>query len=365
MRGAIAVALLASAATVAQADVKKGKAAAEDPAPAPAGDGKDGYCEFVQGTAQSQADFFYAPTAIGSIGYVKEPNQNGNNEVVSGGRGVLGLSYNFIGIMQGNATKKRADADCKRHKALDRVQGETVFRALKAKQAVYDAAIPAADKILAKTKSDVEAHRTTAQEMVSTRLRVNELHDLESDTKRQIAALPAPEQGENLGGALTAYYNNDAEIEHQEGRLRRLQGISVDLRGGFDSYFDRTDSTPVFVLLEVGVNLGVFFQGSANERAAQGRRKMVREQHQVQLVDTTVNHLKDELAAESQRATETAALEQDLANQIATIERIGGDDNLRYRDTVWFDYVKVKAEHAYFEAHVASLKEVLGEVGEQ
>ncbi len=109
----------------------------------------------------------------------------------------------------------------------------------------------------------------------------------------------------------------------------------------------------------------MFFQGKHNDLAAEGRRRMVREQHQVQLVDTTVSHIQDELKTEQQRSEETAALEQDLSNQIAAIERIGGDDNLRYRDTVWFDYIKVKAEHAYFAAHVSSLQEVLGEVGAQ
>nr|HEX4314480.1 hypothetical protein [Kofleriaceae bacterium] len=324
---------------------------------------KDGYCQWIQGAADAQADFFVAPNAIASIGYVKEPNAVGNDAVISGARGIAVLSWNLIGIMQSNATKAHADADCQRHQALDRVQGETVYKALKAKIKVYDGALAAADKILEKTIGDVRDHRTTAQEMVATRLRVNELHDLQSDTRQLIEALPRPAKDEQIGGALASYYKYDAAMEEQEGKLRRLQGVQVTVSGGFDEYFDRTDNVPFTALLQVTVNLGVFFQGDANDRAAAGRRTMVREQHQVQLVDTTVAHIQDELKTEKQRADETGALEQDLANQISTIEKIGGDDNLRYRDTVWFDYIKVKAEHAYFAAHVASLQEVLGEVG--
>src|SRR4051812_21353897 len=51
-----------------------GTARADDAAPPPATETMptDGYCEFVNGTAESNADFFYAPNVIGTIGYVKE-----------------------------------------------------------------------------------------------------------------------------------------------------------------------------------------------------------------------------------------------------------------------------------------------------
>ena len=247
----------------------------------------------------------------------------------------------------------RGAADCcKRHQALDRVQGETVYRALRAKIKNYEEAMGQADKILTKTIEDVKGHRNTAQELVATRLRVNELHDLNSDARRQLDALPKPTKGEELGGALAAYLPRgcDNEMAFKARRKAKLhascQGIQVTVRGGFDTFFDRTDNNPVFILLEVGVNLGVFWQGTQNDRALAGRKRMVREQHQVQLVDTTVTHLKDEMEAEGQREQETAALESDLAKQIAVIEQIGGDDNMRVRDSVWFDYIKVKAEHA-------------------
>jgi hypothetical protein len=82
----------------------------------------------------------------------------------------------------------------------------------------------------------------------------------------------------------------------------------------------------------------------------------------VQLVDTTVTHLKATVEVEQRRADETAALAADLEGQLAQLEHIGGDETRRYRQTVWFDWVKVKAEHAYFDTHVASLRAVIGEV---
>jgi len=355
-------AALGAAAMVVVASVGTARAD-EPPASAPAADtSNDGYCEFVEGAAAAQADLLQAPTAFASLGYVKEPT--GAGAVTSGTRGALGLQYNFVGIASGSATRARAEADCKRHQALDRVQGETVYRALRAKKKIYDEAMAEADKMMAIAAEDLRQHRTVAQDVVAMRVRVNELHDLQSDTARLIDSLPAPSKGESLGGSLAAYYRADAEIEEHEARLRRLSGIDVTARFGFDSYFDRQDDSPVFGVLQVSINLGEFFMGGANDRAMAGRKKTVREQHQVQLVDTTISHIKREIDAESMRSDETAALEQDLEAQISQLDKIGGDESKHYRQTVWFDYVKVKAEHAYFMTHVASLKEVVGQVGD-
>jgi hypothetical protein len=323
----------------------------------------DGYCDLVEGSAEAESDLQLAPTLYGSFGYVKAPTLSAPTEVVTAGaRVVAGVSYNLVGIAQGRALRARGRADCRRHQALDRVQGETVFRALEARLAVYGAAFDEADRMLGQAAADLKARRATAQDVVALRLRANEIHDLAADARRQLDALPAPAKGEPTGGALAAYYQADADIEDEEGTLRRLEGFDVTLRAGYDRYLDRDESTPIFAMIAVGVNLGALFEGSANERAAIGRRHMIREQHMVQLVDTTITHLKATVEVEARRADETAALVADLETQLAQLERIGSDESRRYRQTVWFDWVKVKAEHAYLETHVTSLRAVIGEV---
>jgi len=62
----------------------------------------------------------------------------------------------------------------------------------------------------------------------------------------------------------------------------------------------------------------------------------------------------------AQRAEEVAALEADLAKQIQTLDRLGGEDSKRYRQTVWFEWIKMKAEEAYLVAHLKALREVMG-----
>jgi len=322
----------------------------------------DGYCDWVEGVAESASDDLYYPSVFGAFGYVKEPSLTTAAEAVEPGiRVQAGLNYKLSGIYEGSLTRDRAHHDCLRHKALDRVQGETSYRALEARIKTLDAALPEADKILAQIQSEVEGRRATAQDLVAMRLRVNELRGLSSDAHRQLDALPAP-TNVKLGGALGEYYAEDEQIEKDEGLLRKMQGIDVSVKFGYDQFIDKNDNAPIFGLLTVSMNLGLFVQGSANDRALAGRRFMVREQHQVQLVDTTVKHLRELVDSESRRIEETAVLMSDLEKQMAILDRVGGDDNRRYRQTVWFDYIKTVADHDYFAAHVGVLKQVIGEV---
>ena len=62
----------------------------------------------------------------------------------------------------------------------------------------------------------------------------------------------------------------------------------------------------------------------------------------------------------TRRANETATLEADLQKQLDVLNRVGGDDSRRYRQIIWFDLIKVRAERAYHEAHAAALKQVVG-----
>jgi len=50
----------------------------------------------------------------------------------------------------------------------------------------------------------------------------------------------------------------------------------------------------------------------------------------------------------------------ELERQLTALDKISGEDSKRYRQTVWFDFVKAKAEQAYLVAHLDSLHEVLG-----
>lgn len=322
----------------------------------------DGYCDFVQGVAQAQAAVMFAPTVFSQFGLIEQAPGAANPDVQNGGlRLIAGVRVSLDGIYKGLATRDRARADCRRHKALEQVKGETAYQALDARAKILDGALAETDKILAQTKDDLDARRTTAQEATATRLRVEELRQLSDQTHRDMRLLPEPTG--TLGGAIGAFERADAEVESYEGKLRRADAFDVSIRVGVDEFLDNSQDnpSPYFAVVAVGVNLGVLFQGSANERAAAGRKRLLKSGRDPLAADATAERLRAMIEVESKREKETAALEADLQRQLDAIARIGGEDSKRYRQTVWFEWIKIRAEHAYLQAHIRALNEVLAQ----
>lgn len=339
MRAVVVAAVLAGAAGAARAE--------------------DGYCDFVEGTAASESAVMIAPELFGQFGRIEQASSSTLPAADPGAVRVIGgLRWRLSGIYEGLATRGRAQADCRRHRAFEQVRGETLHRALAARAKVLEEALPEAEKLLAQAAADFEARRATAQDATATRLRVEELRRLAMEARRALRELPAPGGGE-LTGALAAFQRADDDVERHEAKLRRARGIDLSVRVGVDQYVDgaaAADSSPVFAVVSLGVNLGLLWQGSGNTRAAAGRRRLVRSGRDGVSVAGTAALVE----ATTQRAADTAALEADLGRQLEALGRVGGEDSKRYRQTVWFDWVKVRAERAYHDAHLAALKQVAG-----
>jgi hypothetical protein len=300
-----------------------------------------------------------APSLEGHFGYIEQsPTAVTPDASTTNLRLIAGVRYRLTGIYEGLATRAHGDADCRRHRALERVRGETMARALAAKARVVDDALGEAEKILELTAADAEARRTTSQEAIATRLRVDELHELAAEAHRELSALPAP-TSEPLGAALTAYHRADAEMEDAEASLRRAQGLDLSVRAGVDDFLTGPNALQYFAVVSVGVNLGLLWQGHGNDRAAAGRKRLVMSGHDPLGVDATLERVETEIAVETKRAEQVAALVGDLERQLESLGKLAGEDAKRYRQTVWFDAVKARAEAAYLAAHLASLHEVL------
>jgi len=319
----------------------------------------DGYCDHVQGVASAESAILVAPEIFGQFGRVEQPSSSTLPAADPGGlRFIGGLRWKLSGIYEGVATRGRADADCRRHRAFDQVRSETLYRALEARAKVIEGALPEAEKLLAQSTADLEARRSTVQDATATRLRVEELRRLAMETRAAMRALPAPGSGDPAG-ALSAFQRADDDIERHDAKLRRARAVDLGLRVGVDQFLDRSaadTSSPYFAVVSLGVNLGLLWQGSGNARAAAGRRKLVRSGRDAISASSTAALIE----TTAQRAADTAALEADLARQVETLSRVGGDDSKRYRQIVWFDWIKVRAEHAYHAAHLAALKQVAG-----
>jgi hypothetical protein len=331
--------------------------AAAAPSPARA---DDGYCDFVEGVASAESALALSPEVFAQFGKIEQASSS----VVptadpSSIRFIGGLRYRLTGIYEGLAIRARAKADCRRHQAFEHVRGETVYRALEARAKVLEEALPQAEKMLAQATADFEARRSTAQEATATRVRVEDLRRTAMETRRAMRDLPQPSGGDPAG-ALGAFHRADDDVERHDARLRRARGIDLSVRLGVDQYLDSTagadTSSPVFAVVSLGLNLGLLWQGSGNSRAAAGRQRLVRTGRDPISVEAT-NEL---MEATARRAQDTAALEADLDRQMETVTRVGGEDSRRFRQVIWFDLIKARAERAFHEAHLAALKQVAG-----
>ncbi len=354
---ALAAAFAAAALAGAAADARA-QAASKSDAKADAKVTGDGYCDHVLGVASAESALMFSPELF--LSYGKQPTITDDvTAQTEDTRFIAGVSYSLSGIYEGVLTRKRAKADCRRHEALGLVEGGTTYRALEARAAVLDAAMAEADKLLKAADRDLDARRATAQEVTATRLRVDALRELAAATRRELDELPPPGDEAGMRGAALAYYQADAAVERAEGGLRRAKAWDVSVRLGIDDRED-TAGSPYFALVQVSFNPGWLLQGSGNKRAAAGRRRMVRQERAAD-EQAAMTRLRSLLEIETKRAEETRVLADELEGQLQALERIGGENSRRLRDTVWFEAVRARAEAAYFAAHVASLRQILGE----
>ena len=276
-----------------------------------------------------------------------------------------GVRYRLTGIYEGIATRDtrrgrlqappRARAGARRDRRRARSR-----RGVK----VLDDAMAEADKILnAQTTPTSTARRTTAQEATATRLRVEELRALATDAHRQLSPLPAPERHAARRGARDVSRlptptwrrarRSSARVQayrRQRARRRRRVPRAHDVAPRSTSRSSRSAST--------SARSG---SGGANDRAAAGRKQLraFRARSARRRRDDRARADDDRARRQARRADRRRSSPTSIASSPRS-RKIGGDESKRYRQTVWFDWVKAKAEHAYYSTHVQTLHEVLG-----
>jgi hypothetical protein len=318
----------------------------------------DAYCDHVEAVASSESAVLMGPELFGSIGWIEGSDTTVSIATNNQARLIGGVRIKLGGIYQGLVTRDHARADCRRHQAIDQVVGASQSLALQARVKAIEDALPEAQKFLADAMQDLDARRANAQDVTATRLRVEELRQLDEDARRELQALP-PLEG-RLDGAMAAYYTADADMERDEGKLRAAQGWDVQVRFGIDEFLSQDTPQPWFAAVTASFDLGWLYEGAANRRAAVARARVAREAHVDDPIGATMVQLQTVLATEEKREAETRALVADLARQLKELHDLGGEQTKRYRETVWFEWVKANADHEYLATHVASLREVLG-----
>ncbi|MCY1023826.1 hypothetical protein [Pyxidicoccus sp. MSG2] len=335
-----------------------------------------GYCDFVRGVADAEAALELAPDVYASIGVVNAGEASGGTSDSALGkpkpRVTAGLSYDFVGLYRGNALRKRAEAECRRQRAMAMLEaavhqgsGLGEDAALAARGRVLDEALPRAEELVTALRNDLREGRSTLEELNAVQVRLDTLRALATNTalaRERLAGRPRVAEGQRLETLLEEMRTADDAVESYSGGLRRAEAWQLSLRGGYDEVFDVEQTTPFSGQLMLTYNLGHLWQGSANARAREGRRRSTIED--VSGVSQRVGELMAELRAvqrtEEGRLREVSTLVTDLEGQLREVESLQTREIRRFRDYLLLELTRLRAEQAYLRAHVESLATFVG-----
>ena len=333
-----------------------------------------GYCQYVEGVAGAESALLVAPDLFTSIGVINVGQ--GEGDVPLGepkGRFMLGIEYDFIDLWKGLELRERAETECRRYRAQSALEaagraGADVGAApaFAARAEVLAASLPVAEKLLASLRDDMREARATLDEVDVVRLRLDELRQEARGAalaQERVQALPHGEVG-TLVEVIAAFREADAKVEEIEGGMRALDAWSLELRGGYDEIIGVDQDLPVFGLLTLTFDLGGFWVGGNNSRAAAGRKRWVEED--VMSADRRVSELIGQLRsvrmAEQARLEEVTLLANDLARQLDEVRVLGTARVRRYETFLFFEITRLRGEKAYLETHLAEIDRILGAV---
>ena len=334
----------------------------------------EAYCAWVTSVAASESDPFLLPSVFGTVGYVSGADaSDGGSALPPTQRLIAGAAYSFgaSGLNRGLALRAVADAECKRYAStavlrafVERHHDPSTVRALTAKRDALQAALPHAAEILAQATARLAQARATVDEVDATRLRVDALRQLAAETSAQLDALAAaPGMPEvPIAQVLAERDSAEAEAERKAARLREAHGWDLTVRGGYDRIFGARDYTPLFATATLTLNLGWLLQGGSDEGARKARHSWVRSEvlGLDDRVAQAVAALRGARDAEVGRLRETSTLLADLEARLGQMTNLTGEHARDYADVLWFDVVRLRAEHAYLEQHVRDLTALLG-----
>jgi hypothetical protein len=344
-------------------------------APPQVEDRAGGYCDFVRGVADAEAALEFAPELFAGFGAVNAGEADGGGGVPLGEptlRVTAGVGYDFVGLYRGRTLRKRAEAECRRQRAVALLEaavrqgsGLGEEAALEARAKVLRDGLPRAEELVASLRNELREGRTTLEELNAVQVRLDNLRALATSTtlaRERLAARPRVAEGQRLESVLEELRTADDAVEGYAGGLRRARAWRLSVRGGYDELIDVDQGTPLFGQVTLSYNLGHLWQGSANARAREGRRRAMSDE--VSGVPQRVTELVAELRAvqrtEEGRLREVSTLVTDLEGQLREVEALQTREVRRFRDYLLLELTRLRAEQAYLSAHVQSLGAFLG-----
>lgn len=335
-------------------------------------EGAEAYCRMVTGIADSESALLLSPRLFGMAGVF--PTGGWTTEAGSQlgpyPRVTVGVSYSAAGVQRGLLLRGRARARCVHRRLEDQLdalveanEAQVSRRALGARLRVIEAALPRAQEILQRTRAELAQARATLEELDAAELRVDRLRvEVEAARKGMALAVSAPAPGRPIAELLDALAASEAALERYDADLRRSNGWDVEVQGGYDQVIGATARVPVFGAVRTSLSLGMLFSSGADARTMEARRSLSRADSNGLRgrVRRLLRALRVAQRSEQIRLGETSALLADLEARLVSAEAVGGEKARRYAEYLWFEVVRVRAEHEYLSAHLKELSVVLG-----
>jgi len=337
----------------------------------------EAYCSYAESVAKSESALLLSPQFFLDFGIV-----NGNDVTTGSGgltsappteRLTFGLRYSLVaGLVRGVVNRQRAAADCERYRAASGLSRFLVENreqvspaALDAKLAVLRAAMPRAHELLRNLRASVERAHATVEELEATQVRVDDLEGQLTQAETQRAGLPSRSALPPPDELLRRHRDADAEVTKYEGRLRLTEAFDIQVRGGYDRFFGLRDDLPLFGVVSLTINPAALYMPFAESEAARAKTRVVRQENDAveQKAELLSARLRALYASECRRLGEVRVLLADVEGRIHAIESIESDKLRRFRESMWFDWVKLKAENEFLRVHVAELQSTLGDGG--
>ena len=333
----------------------------------------EAYCRYTEGVAASEAALLRAPEIFGSVGHFSAVGSNLEPAAgVQTTRILAGLRYDLARLVRGNLLVRRARAECARYRAMSRL--ETALReggdaaiapALAAKLGVLRNLLPTLMQRMEGLRGDVTAARATVEDLQSFRIRVDALRESLAKAELELANWkPDPAEAERpLPVLLEEYWDADREVEEAEAALRRAHAFGLELKGGYEELLTVEQGVPLFGIVTLSYNLGHLWQGSANQRAKEGRddwRRLRGGAPGSQRIAEALQKLEATRTAQRRRLEEVSVLARDIEEQLREVEKLETRKVSRFRDYLWVESARLEAERVFLERYVAELDRFLG-----
>jgi hypothetical protein len=333
------------------------------------------YCEYAQSAARSAVAqqlyprVFVSGSVLPGAGTV-EGGRPADEKADVLWRVQAGASYSLADFNEAQAIRDKARAECAVYRQQSELfaflarydEPDSVPGAL-AKIGVLEAALPTAERILEEMRSLVNLHLATVEEVNATTLRVEGMR-AEIGSWRARAAAIGRKHGvspQPVAELMRAYREAVAELARFEARVRRSRRWDLSARAGYDRFFGVRDGVPIFGSVTLSFSPGSLTQPSVERQAELGRVGWaalgIEGVHDRSAL--LMSRLRVLMEAQAQRQRENAVLLADLEARHRALEAVQGDSVRAFRDYVWFDLTRLRAEDAYLRAQLAELHVLL------